>query len=523
MKYFSLFRFDETAGLLFHVGRPVPLTRKAGDLLRCLIDGAGTVIPHSAILSTVWQDTHVQPENVKVLVRELRRYLGDDAQCPRFIRNEPGCGYAFMPPVADSPLPGGESDRSGIPPVLVNRSEELNRLRECLSAAADSTCQLVLLEGDRGMGKTALCDAFFQLAARTPAVRAAYAQCVEQVGLGEQYLPVLETLNQLASQCPADLPQALEQCAPKWHGLLLQQTRGSRQHSTDAPAGRPPQMVRELKALLEHYSKTFTAVLVLEDLQWADAETVELLHALSRHHAPSRSLIVATYSPFSRTRSCVAMGQLAGELQAARTGTVVRLRSLSENDVRAVLQTELGEESAAALTAVVYQLSGGHPSCVGSAVKGLMNARRINHGSDEPPADHMARMQQVLERSHADALRWRIDQLHPSDRALLAAAVDSETSLSATDLASRWGVEPPDRTEARLDQLASRGFLARCGKAGSRTARYRVIHHRFARLWIGQNGPMERQGTPPARLSAGSGSPDSASRRFAGHHLQRSV
>jgi DNA-binding winged helix-turn-helix (wHTH) protein len=103
MKYFASFRFDEHTGMLFRDRQPVRLTRKAGGLLRCLIEQAGALVTHKAIMATVWPDTYVQPDNVKVLIRELRVALGDDSRQPRFIQSQPTRGYVFIALVADMP------------------------------------------------------------------------------------------------------------------------------------------------------------------------------------------------------------------------------------------------------------------------------------------------------------------------------------------------------------------------------------------------------------------------------------
>ena len=87
MKYFSSFRFEEGTATLVRDGQPVPLTRKACEVLRCLVDRAGMLVTHDAILATVWPDTHVQPENVKVLIRELRP--GMDASDDEFVEFDP--------------------------------------------------------------------------------------------------------------------------------------------------------------------------------------------------------------------------------------------------------------------------------------------------------------------------------------------------------------------------------------------------------------------------------------------------
>src|SRR5215510_10458276 len=101
MKYFLAYRFDERDGSLSRESKTVAITRKASDLLRCLVERAGTVVSHESILASVWPDAHVQPDNIKVLVRELRRAFADDPHDPRYIRTENGRGYAFVAPLHD--------------------------------------------------------------------------------------------------------------------------------------------------------------------------------------------------------------------------------------------------------------------------------------------------------------------------------------------------------------------------------------------------------------------------------------
>ena len=75
MKYFGSFRFDDNRGTLVDAGVPVPLTRKAASLLHCLIEHAPACVNRDEIFAAVWPDTHVQPENIKVLISEIRHAL----------------------------------------------------------------------------------------------------------------------------------------------------------------------------------------------------------------------------------------------------------------------------------------------------------------------------------------------------------------------------------------------------------------------------------------------------------------
>src|SRR5689334_21718583 len=65
MKHFLAYRFDERERTLWRGTEEIRLTRKASAILQCLIEGAGRIVSHEIILSTVWPGTHVQADNIK--------------------------------------------------------------------------------------------------------------------------------------------------------------------------------------------------------------------------------------------------------------------------------------------------------------------------------------------------------------------------------------------------------------------------------------------------------------------------
>jgi DNA-binding winged helix-turn-helix (wHTH) protein len=99
VKYFTPFRIDLSAGALWRDHTRIPLTHKAFELLRVLVESAGHVVGREALMTAVWPDTHVHPDNVKVLIGEIRRALGDDPNQPRYIKSIVKRGYVFIAPV----------------------------------------------------------------------------------------------------------------------------------------------------------------------------------------------------------------------------------------------------------------------------------------------------------------------------------------------------------------------------------------------------------------------------------------
>ena len=143
MQYFSKFSFDPVEGRLFRGADEVPLTRKASSLLGCLIDRAGTWVSKDAIMTAVWPDTHVQPDNIKVLVREIRLALGDEPKAPLYIQSAVGRGYSFVSRISD------QAEHRGADAVAGSRAPDLRQPRSRARHAGGRTgC------GER-VGKTA--------------------------------------------------------------------------------------------------------------------------------------------------------------------------------------------------------------------------------------------------------------------------------------------------------------------------------------------------------------------------------
>ncbi len=95
--------------LLSNNGNAVRLEPKVMALLAYLAQHKGQVISKEQLLNTVWADTFVSEQVLKVAISELRKALGDDAKQPRFINTIPKRGYQLIAPVnLDSSTPTSE-------------------------------------------------------------------------------------------------------------------------------------------------------------------------------------------------------------------------------------------------------------------------------------------------------------------------------------------------------------------------------------------------------------------------------
>jgi DNA-binding winged helix-turn-helix (wHTH) protein/tetratricopeptide (TPR) repeat protein/TolB-like protein len=89
----------------------VKLEPKAMQVLSCLADNAGEVVPKADLLKMVWNGTFVTEEVLANSIWELRKALGDDARSPSFIQTVPKRGYRLIAPVSENsgPVPAANA------------------------------------------------------------------------------------------------------------------------------------------------------------------------------------------------------------------------------------------------------------------------------------------------------------------------------------------------------------------------------------------------------------------------------
>ena len=96
------FRVQPQLGVIAKNGSEIHLEPKVMEVLVCLAGHAGEVVPKEQLLQTVWTDTFVSDQVLKVTVSELRKALGDDAKEPRFIQTIPKQGYRLIAQVSSA-------------------------------------------------------------------------------------------------------------------------------------------------------------------------------------------------------------------------------------------------------------------------------------------------------------------------------------------------------------------------------------------------------------------------------------
>jgi DNA-binding CsgD family transcriptional regulator/tetratricopeptide (TPR) repeat protein len=224
-------------------------------------------------------------------------------------------------------------------PELIGRDAELSLLHAALAEARDGHGRVVLIEGDAGLGKTRLAEHFISQAG--PAVILASSGI--PLAADVPYAPLIEVFRALAGRHPRAAAVLMPGDGPGGPG----------------PAG-TARLLGAAAEALRAVAASGPAVLVVDDLHWADASTRVLLSYLARALRRDPVLIVLTV----RTEE-LGPGRPAGELVAelARAPHVERiaLRPLDRDGVAAQLLSITGVPPSAALVDRMVERAAGNP------------------------------------------------------------------------------------------------------------------------------------------------------------------
>jgi DNA-binding winged helix-turn-helix (wHTH) protein/tetratricopeptide (TPR) repeat protein len=486
---FAAYTLAGPNGPLLDGDRVVHLPPKALAVLWLLATHAGEVVTKERLFATVWADTTVGDEVLTSCLRTLRRALGDDALRPRYVATVHRLGYRFVAPTrtgsAPTPLAAAEPRaRERGASGIVGRDDELRRLHALFARAAAGERQIAFVTGEAGIGKTALVDTF---RAELDAAEAVGGQCVEQYGAAEAYLPVLEALGRLCRRPGGARALAvLERYAPSW---LLQMPAlvpapalaALRERSADVTRDR---MLREMTEALEALTEDAPLVLVLEDLHWSDASTIELLSAVARRREPARLMVIGTYRSVELIVKDHPLKTVKHELVAHGRCTEIALPHLGPDAVRAYVDGRGGLDADDDVAAFVYRRTEGHPLFMVHVAAYLEAHEHAPLALEPGGALDSAVPLGLRELIEAQAARLREDERRLLEAASVVGVEFSVASVAAALDTSAAAIEEPcEHLSAAGQFLEGRGVEplpdgTLTGRFGFRHALYREVLYR---------------------------------------------
>lgn len=425
----------------------IQLPPKAHAVLSLLVRSAGRLVTQDELLDAVWPGTHIQPEGLKNQILSLRRVLGDDPRRPRFIETLPRRGYRFIGTDAER----GPTATASSPPIarLVAREPDLALLDRSLASALDGHRQMIFVTGEPGIGKSALVEAFGERSAGAVAALAvARGQCVEGFGGKEPYYPILDALDAYWRQHPEE---------------------GSSRDMLATP-GTP--MLRELRETIEAIAARCPLLLVLEDLQWVDQATLDVLAVLARGRDSCRLLVIGTCRADSACAPNRSLKMLRQELLLHGLAREIALEPLPLEGIAEFIGARRGGDGGMELARLLHRHCGGNPLFMGAALEDLhrrgLVIRRGNGWRMNVPAAEI--VVPVPERVR-HMIEAHIDDMPDDERQVLEAASVIGPSFHGNVAAAAAQLSPAF-IEDTCERLSAHGRILRVG--GPRA--YEFVH-----------------------------------------------
>jgi DNA-binding SARP family transcriptional activator len=325
-----------------------------------------------------------------------------------------------------SPLPGPLRAKSPFP--LVGRSRELELLRtRLLLAEAGEGGQVAIIGGEAGGGKTRLArELAHEAAERGTLVLYGTSDAV----VSTPYQPFVEALGFLTR---VSEPQALDAYLGSGRGelaRLLPELGPSPAPSADDPDTSRRRLHSAVIDLLIRIGRHRPLLVVLDDLHWADAPSIQLLRQLVQAAPEARMLVLLTFRDRSEDVSPELTSALAN-LSRLEGVTRIALHALGDNDIAEFIEQTAGSPAPSHLTETISKLTEGTPFLICELWRSLLDAGTIEIAEDGVTlARSFAEL--TSPESVRDVVRYRLSRLTGPTAAMLevASVAGTEFELS---------------------------------------------------------------------------------------------
>lgn len=349
---------------------------------------------------------------------------------------------------------------------LVGRAAELKTLAAALGDAHAGRGNTVFVVGESGIGKTRLASVLADMAAErgfTVAVGRAYPveTGVPYAVFSDAMLPILRGIE----------PSLLTLMTRGGTAELAQLFPALESGGTRTPAssrGDPAELKARLLWNFTQFLSRFAAkkplVLILENLQWADSASLEMLHFVARQITGDRVLVVATHNDPDH-RASAGLRTTERSLRGIGNAQRIRLTALPPEAITELLEKTFGvdAERTGAFAERLHRWTGGNPFFIDESIKALVDADILHEGSGGWVGWDVEELH--VPATIREAVLARLAELSPDARALADIAAVLGARATHEELAAASGIESAALIAA-IDELRGADVLTERTESG---------------------------------------------------------
>ncbi|MFE5331329.1 BTAD domain-containing putative transcriptional regulator [Embleya sp. NPDC056575] len=257
---------------------------------------------------------------------------------------------------------------------LVGRTEELAVVRQAVESALAGSTALVVVEGEPGVGKTRLLEEAGTEANRRGAL-VVWGHCLPGDGTPSMW-PWVQVVGRLLDEVPS---AARKDWLAGELGRLLTPHDGGPTTSVLPDSGVQFRFFEQAVALVRQVSARRAVVLVVDDLQWADAASLDLLgHLMAR--LPDGTVVMAALRDRAPAPSTV-VGRLLAAASRLPRHRRIPLAPLVPAEVAELVRRETGRDPGPGAAGLIHTRTAGNPFFVRELCRYLADGDVLNEAT----------------------------------------------------------------------------------------------------------------------------------------------
>jgi len=346
----------------------------------------------------------------------------------------------------------------------VGRTRELAGLEGLLETGRDGSTSVVIVAGEGGVGKSRLVGELGARAERR-GWKVAYGRAFP-VESGIPYALFSDAFLSILRELDGDTLTLLTRGgADELRYLFPALGRPAQDEAAGEPDEVRTRLMWNFAEFLKGYAARSPLLVILEDLQWADESSLQLLHFLGRQAERHPILFVCTYNDTQRDRS-LTLVQTERSLVSLGVGEIRRLEPLSLEQVSELVCVAFGVDAdlVREFSALLFGWTRGNPFFLEEILKALIESGRLSSVSGGWSGWDVTAFS--LPGSIRDAVLTRVGGLSLDARTVadLTAIVGARASYA---LLASISERPESVLLASLEELCANGILEEYAEAGS--------------------------------------------------------
>lgn len=367
-------------------------------------------------------------------------------------------------------------------PALIGRGKAVQLLADLWSETRQGHGQLVFITGEAGFGKTRLTQ---ELADNIGEATLLIGNCEKLEG-SPAYQPFLEALQGYFNSIPAEMipGNPVGQMVLEASKFIPELKRFISINGNSASAEPPLPSFESpsLAQIIQQATAKRPWLLILDNLHWADRSSLQLLYYLARYCQHMGLMIVGTYHNTEAANNKFLI-EILNSLGEEITFTTISLDSLTESQVKELLENIWSQPVPADLVAAVYHRTSGNPFYVAEVARGLVDEGIVSWRDDRWYFGPIVEAG-LPQRTH-DAILRRINRLNKETQSLLHRAAVLGQLFKFDDLHEMSGLNERDvliDLDIAMERQLIQGTLSDDGLRFSHSEIQQVLYESLSSL-----------------------------------------